>query len=276
MINTFLKLVAVLLYALAIICGDFASANEGLNTASAESPKDYFREHIIGWHWYNERIITKPKEKKEIEKTKGQLEAIPPDPTAQMATIRKIIERSLNKAILDPTVDNIRDYIALQNKISNQSTKFANSWQKTLLAYPGLNYSFAHPTNMAAKQIYLDAYQDKETKAIVAFFKNKGMFFFYSSTCPYCQKFAPIIKAFAQKYDIALVPITIDGISLPEFPNSRSDLGQAKKFKVNSFPALFAVNPYSDKALPISYGFISESDLRQRILDLATDFKNDL
>lgn len=269
--NNLPKQMAILLCLLAVFCSELVHA---------ESQKDYFREHIIGWHWYNETIIRKPKNKSNKQTIKKQnndnVIQSESDPTVQMSAIRKIIEKSLNKAILEPTVENIHDYLVLQNKLSNQSTKFANFWQKTLLTYPELNYSLAHPTNMAAKQIYLDRYQDKETTAITEYFKNRGMFFFYTSTCPYCQKFAPIIKAFAQKHDIALVAVTLDGISFPEFPNSRTDTGQSRKFKVTTTPALFAVNPYSDKAIPISYGFISESDLRQRILDLTTDFKNDL
>ena len=138
------------------------------------------------------------------------------------------------------------------------------------------NAKVEHPTNAVAKQIYLDTHNEKETAVISQFFKTRGLFFFYSSTCPYCQKFAPIVKSFAARHGILVIPITTDGIPLPDFPNSRTDIGQARKFKIRITPALFAVNPYNNKALPIAYGFISESDLRQRILDIATDFKNNL
>ena len=72
---------------------------------------------------------------------------------------------------------------------------------------------------------------------------------------------------------MAIIPITIDGIALPEFPNSRVNQGQAAKFKVTVEPSLFAVNPYTQKAYPVSQGLISESDLRARILDITQNFK---
>lgn len=235
--------------------------------------ENFYHQHAIGWHWYNEKIIT-DNSKKPREKTTFLSTSI--DPTKEMAAVRATIERALNRAILHPTPDNVASYLELQNKISNQSTQFANVWQKVLLEHPELNYSLVQPTNNTAKQIYLDSYEEKESQAIAQFFKQRGLFFFYSSGCHYCQKFAPIVKSFAARHGIAVIPVTLDGESLPTFPNSRTDLGQARKFKVTVTPALFAVNPYTNKAIPIAYGFISESDLRQRILDIATDFKSNL
>ncbi len=77
-------------------------------------------------------------------------------------------------------------------------------------------------------------------------------------------------------YGIKVIPITTDGISLPEFPNSFTNQGQAQKFHVTVEPSLFAVNPYTNKAFPITYGLISLTDLKKRILDIATHFDGDV
>jgi conjugal transfer pilus assembly protein TraF len=65
----------------------------------------------------------------------------------------------------------------------------------------------------------------------------------------------------------------MDGIPLPEFPDSRTDSGQAKTFKVTVTPALFAVNPYTQKAFPVAYGLTSETELRDNIHRLMTQYK---
>ena len=96
-----------------------------------------------------------------------------------------------------------------------------------LLNYPELDFSLRHPTNNLAKQIDLDSARQQENAAIQQFSQHNGLFFFYRSTCPYCQRFAPILKDFSSRYGLSVVPITTDGISLPEFPNSHSDQGQA-------------------------------------------------
>ena len=52
--------------------------------------------------------------------------------------------------------------------------------------------------------------------------------------------------------------------------------GQTETFHVTVEPSLFAVNPYTKKAYPVSYGFISESDLKKRILDISNRRKEEM
>lgn len=219
----------------------------------------FYVDHAQGWHWYNN--------KEEVENLANK-----ENPSKQMSALKATIQQALDKAVLYPTDENIKNYIVLQNKISNQSSAFANIWQKVLLENPDLNYALVHPTNTLGKQVDLDMQRKKEDNAIAKLAQESGLFFFYSSSCGYCRKFAPIVKSFAKSYNMAIIPITTDGIALPEFPNSRVNQGQAAKFKVMVEPSLFAVNPYTQKAYPVSQGLISESDLRARILDITQNF----
>jgi conjugal transfer pilus assembly protein TraF len=220
----------------------------------------FYDGHAEGWHWYID-----PKIQHELKKKK--------DPIEQMNALRFTIKRALDNAILNPTDENVKNYIALQNQLSDKASAFANTWQKVLLENPELNYSLVHPTNNIASQIDIDLRHQKEDLAIAKLATESGLFFFYKSTCPYCQRFAPTVKDFAERYKIAVIPITLDGIALPEFPESKLDNGQAAKFHVTVEPSLFAVNPYTKKAYPIAYGMISEESLRQRILDIANNFQ---
>lgn len=221
---------------------------------------DYYNTHSKGWHWYEEP------ESDQDSNDENE------DPVKQMNAVKATINRALDKAIINPTEDNITNYITLQNKLSNQSNKFSNVWKMVLLNHPELDYSIDHPTNNTAKQIENDQVNAQEEKAIRNLAKQSGLFFFYRSTCPYCQKFSPIVKEFSERYNISVIPVTTDGISLPEFPNSYIDQGQSAKFNVTVEPALFAVDPYTHKAYPVSYGLISEEDLKKRILDIANNF----
>jgi len=237
-----------------------------LGSAQAE----FYKGHAEGWHWYEDPSEEVEKlEEKEVAKKE---EAAPNDPVIQMKALRTTIERALDKAILYPNDSNVRDYITLQNRLSNQASLFANVWQKVLLENPNLNYSLVHPTNTLAKQVDLDNQHTREEEAIAKLAKEGGLFFFYSSSCSYCRKFAPMLKNFANKYKISIIPITLYGQFLPEFPNSEIDKGQASKFNITMEPSLFAVNPYTGKAYPVSQGLISEYDLRKRILDISQNF----
>ena len=220
--------------------------------------QDYYEQHAIGWHWYDD-----PKLENKTDKNNNQ------NPVKQMKTIRQALEFALDKAILNPTPENVKNYIVLQNQVGEQSSQFSRVWQWVLLQNPLLDYSIHHPTNQAGREVYLDELNSQQDNAIKNLAKQSGLFFFYHSTCPYCQRFAPIVKDFSQRYGITVIPITTDGIALPDFPDSRIDQGQAQKFHVTVEPALFTVNPYTHQAVPVSYGLMSENDLRQRILDIA-------
>ncbi len=222
----------------------------------------FYEDHAEGWHWYKNNIEEDTQDKaKEAN-----------DPVVQMKAVRAAIERSLDTAILYPTDANVRNYIVLQNRLSNQASIFSGVWKKVLLENPSLDYSLVHPTNTLARRVDLDNQHKLEEEAIARFAKDGGLFFFYSSSCIYCRKFAPMLKNFSTKYRINIIPITLDGGVLPEFPNSKIDKGQAAKFNITIEPSLYAVNPYTGKAYPISHGVISEYDLRKRILDISRNF----
>ncbi len=222
----------------------------------------YFKMHAKGWHWYDDPPVD----------SKSAEESPESDPVQQMSAVRTAVDKALNAAILNPTKETIGHYINLQNQVSNNASKFERAWKAALLEQPHLDFSLEHPTNNIAKQVENRETHSKENQAVSQLAKNYGLFFFYRSSCPYCQRFAPIVKDFAQTYGITVVPITTDGISLPEFPNSYQDKGQAEKFHITVEPALFAVNPYTQKAFPVAYGLISESDLKTKIFDIATRF----
>lgn len=221
---------------------------------------DYYSQHAIGWHWYDD-----PTEKKEIKNNSADNKNEKQDPNTVVETARKRITTALNKVIAEPTIKNLQQYLALQEQLGDRAEKVAELWQQVLLKNPELNYSLSHPTNNVALQVYHEEQSKEKEEALKLFSKQTGLFFFYRSTCKYCQRFAPILKSFAKRNGITVIPITMDGIPLPEFPNSKSDSGQSIQFHVTMTPSLFAVNPYTQKAFPVAYGLTSETELRDNI-----------
>lgn len=234
----------------------------GLLLSSPVWAYSYYGQHAVGWHWYEDPI--------EIEVQKAlPLVAQPIDPIERIHKAQKTIERALDTAILEPTVSHVRAYLHLQNQLSSQSAQFAAIWQQVLLAYPELNFSLKHPTEGIALEVQKTHRHQQQDKAIKNLADHAGLFFFYKPSCPYCARFAPIVRSFAKDYGITVIPITLDGEVLAEFPDSKKDQGQAKQFGVKQTPALFVVNPKTQQALPVAYGLISEASLRERLVDSA-------
>lgn len=233
------------------------------NTVAAD--KDYFNEHEKGWHWYNDPKVS--------EDAEDQDES---DPTTEMNAVHATVQRALNKAVLRPTKENVKNYIALQNEVSNHANQFNHTWQSVLLENPEMNYSILHPTNNLAKQVEYDQTHQREEKIIRNLAKSYQIYFFYRSTCPYCQRFAPIIKDFATTYGFNVLPITTDGISLPEFPKSYVDQGESQIYNVTVEPTLFLVNSETNKAIRISTGLATQSEIKKDIMAVVTHFDGDV
>ena len=239
----------------------------------------------VGWHWYNEIYPENKKDKKnkideEGEKNgkyeKNEKEKQEGYAMTQIAVLRQAVQEAKAKAILHPTEENMRSYLILQNLVVNQANMFAHAWKKTLLDYPELDYSILHPTQNNAQHVLYAETRKKEDEVIKTFSQKYGLLFFYRGNNPIDQELAPTIASFSQENNISLIPITVDGKRLEVFTNFRmnqTDNGQVEKLGIKYFPALILVDPKNQKVRPLNYGFISDSDLRRRFLQIATDFQ---
>lgn len=251
-----------------------ASVLSDISNKESQQSEQNQNEREIGWYWdgkaEKEEANRKSQPLKQIEQIKKKEDDN--EINNQFSAIQQNLKHALRKAYLNPTPENIYQYKIVQDEISARANQFATLWEKMLLLHPDRDYSLDHPTSGVGLQVYHENESREKSKLIAKFAKSSGLFFFYRSTCPYCQRFAPILKNFAERYQITIIPITLDGISLPEFPDSHTDQGQAKQFHVTVEPSLFAVNPYTQKAYPIAYGLVSEDELGNHIVNIMTRY----
>ena len=244
------------------------TTNEAINDGGQEQSKPpFFGDHARGWHWY-EHIPLPKKETapKEVTSKESVLKDNLNDPSVVIERYRKLIARAQDRAIVDPSPQNLSIYMALQQDSMARSHLFAREWQRLLLHKPELDDTLKFPTAQGARHV---AYaQEKQITAaqIRALKETHGLYFFFRENCPYCHAFAPIVKTFAEKYGWAVFAISLDGGSLSTFPKARQDNGFASRLGVNSVPALFVANPGAGKILALAHGMISESDIESRIL----------
>jgi thiol-disulfide isomerase/thioredoxin len=108
-----------------------------------------------------------------------------------------------------------------------------------------------------------------ENALIAKFAENNVLYFFYDTNCPYCQKFAPILKDFAVQYNFKVIGITDDGDSFAEFPNTKRDTGESVSFGTSGEPMLYAMNTRAQKRYLIADGLVSARQLKANILRAA-------
>lgn len=235
----------------------------------ASASVTYYSAHTQGWYWYKD-----PTQQNKKVSSAQVLEN--QTPSVRMKQLHTMVNNALDNAFFNPTPSNVKQYMVLQNLISNRAALFTERWKQVLIKDPTLDYSLKHPTSTQGRAVYLAHYQRTEDAAIVAFAKHDGLFFFYRGDCPYCHRFAPILKTFANRYRIRVIPVSMGAGFLPQFPHSRVDKGQAALLHVQVTPSLFAVNPNTKKIIPVAYGLMTYEALRQRILAIVTQFKGSL
>jgi len=228
----------------------------------SQAQAGFFDHKAEGWHWYEDS-----KKKKDKEEGPQKVASQPDlqDPKALLEDFKLEVSRVKAKALMDPTYENIKAYMVIQKEMMGKASRFAARWKEVLYTTPELDYTVKHPTSQAARHIYLDLEKQQMDRAIQGLSKTHGLFFFYSGSCTYCHKFAPIVKAFAQKYGWEVLPISIDGAALPEFPNFKPDNGTAQALGVQVLPSLLAVEPTAGQVIPLSYGFSTHDQIEDRI-----------
>lgn len=222
-----------------------------------------------GWHWYKDQIIKKElkkNQKKTKQETLTQKEAI----NKEMEAYKKELDYRMNKAILYPTPQNVQSFMKMNINMLDRSNRFKEVFEYVLYNSAHLDPTVKHPTSQAALPIYYQQENEKIEQTLKKLSKTYGLFFFYSGKCAYCHKMAPIVKGFADQYNWKVKAISLDGGGVAEFPDAVPDNGAARVLNIQNVPALIAVDPVSEKVIPLSFGFSSQDIIERRAYVLAT------
>lgn len=228
-------------------------------TSNAAHTLSFFQRKSEGWHWYQDP----PCDEKIEEKNKPSYPIS--SPTQQIERQRKELETKLHTAIIEPTEENLIAYITAQKALMDQSQKFSEMWKQVVMTTPSLDETLIHPVDQNARHLYYTAHHQHIEKQIKKLAVEYGLFFFFRKNCAYCHHFAPIVKRFAQKYGWSVLGISLDGGTLPEFPNAKQNNGIAERLQISHVPALVALHPKTGQLIPLAYGLVSESEIEQRV-----------
>ncbi|STX81707.1 conjugal pilus assembly protein TraF [Legionella busanensis] len=224
-----------------------------------------------GFLWY-----AIEKEKKRIDKKKPA--GIPfkrLSYTERDAVLRFYTMEALHKARYTKKVKDMRVFLSLQDYWLKESSRFKSVFQQTMLTHPEYDYAVTHPTSNLGSKI-TDELRETQTREVInRLSKSHGLLFFYRGKSPYDVKQIPILVDFCRRFNISLIPISVDGVISPELIHSRIDKGQANRLGVHYFPALLLVNPLSHRVAPVAYGLTTQDVLMTRIKQVATHFKGD-
>lgn len=191
-----------------------------------------------------------------------------PRPLAEMSNrdLGQEINRLLDAAVERQTPEAVRSYLLAQQYAMERASRFSDVFRRTVWASPELDYSLrGRPANAMAVAGY-DAQRaqvrDSTSRELAG---THGLFFFFKGGCAYCHQLAPVLKMYQRAYGIEVFAVSLDGGTLPDFPDARRDNGSARQLKVNAVPALFLADKRSGAIQPVGYGLMSLEDIVTRV-----------
>lgn len=228
----------------------------------------YWLRQREGWFWYQDPPppppLAQPKPTPQPPSRSPELVAF--------EAMQKQLEDLKRVAVMNPTEANLLAYMRYQRAVMNRSEVFAERWQKLVWTVPELDYSLTgRPTNATAITVYDEQQREKQAQAIRALASTHGLLFIFRSDCPYCHRFAPILKRFEQDYGITVFAVSLDGRGLPEYPHPQPDNGIAARMNATTVPALYLTAPSRRDIRPVGFGLMALTELVERIAALAQE-----
>lgn len=218
-------------------------------------PLPWQSRHGEGWAWYHDFR----KQKTQPEPFKNQ----PVDPIQILKIEKENLERSLAKAMLEPTKKNILVYMQLQKKWVDQATFFSQLWKINILEHP--EFASMTPTTQYGVQVRKEVDNNERKKLIRSIARNTKLLFFYEGKNPFSRAFSNAVSEFSKQYNWEVKAVSIDGFVLNNFPYSLQDAQIAEEMKVDIFPSLFIMEETNLKAIPVAFGMSTISQIEENI-----------
>ncbi len=263
------KLGVVLILFLCLVQNGFADSKDN---------SSYCQEYGLGWHFYcqDDKEKEQPLTTNDSRLTTNNTQE---DYKKKLELIKQTLEDKKAKAVIYPTEANLKDYMNYQKMVMDKSSKFADVWRRTLWTTPELDYTQFRPTAKMAKEAWIDKRNSDVSETIKNINDRYGIFFIFRGDCSYCHKYAPILKSFQEKYQITIMPVSMDGGQLPNWQKFRINKGQVEKMGLTTqaVPATILFDKETRKFIPIGFGVLSHSELEERIyaiteLEVGNDF----
>jgi conjugal transfer pilus assembly protein TraF len=237
-----------------------------------QRPSSFYLRKDEGWFWYHDSLPDEPP-----STTEAQQPSVLQTPSAYPRSetlkaydqFKQSIEDAKDTMIASPTPDNVRHYVELQTKLVKRASEVADAFQRVVWANPQFDFTQQRPVVNTGLRAYDLQKQETKRQTFDRLAQNSVFYFFFRGDCPYCHAFAPTLLSFAQATGIHVFPISVDGGSLPQFPNPHADNGIGDRLGVTMVPALFLATPATGDIVPVGFGALSDTELAERLVSLA-------
>ena len=250
--NFIVDLVAIFVLTMIFMC----------DGAIAQEDPFYCVERKLGHYFYCGSPKPENPVKKEEPSNTPQVTA-----SERIRDIRAQLEEMRAVAIMEPTTGNVSAYIRFQRIQLDRASRFADVWQRALWQQPDLDYTLIRPVSNLAKKVWSDARGAEQENLLAHLGERYGIFYIYSGSCGACRAFSPLMRAFADRYNLPVKAVSTDGSPNDYFPDAMQDTGQAAALGLSGqpVPAVILFDSVSRLVIPVGFGLMTEEELKERI-----------
>jgi conjugal transfer pilus assembly protein TraF len=254
-----------------------------LDPLAAREPRRFVDGAAEGWFWYADPPppAQEPEPETPEEAPPAVASAAAPDaaPAASapgpaplsVEWLQVHLDRYKNRAIDDPTPDNVRAYLLLQRVSMDKASAFAEAVQAATVGDPLLDATMERPiASFAAQEMDRTAHRARQA-LIGVLAETVGLVFFYRSDCPFCERQAPILAGLSDATGLSVMAVAVDHRPMASGAFAvdwTPDRGQAASLGVQTVPAIYALRPPGEAAL-IAQGLMDLTELTSRLLLVA-------
>lgn len=226
----------------------------------------------VGWNFYCDPA-RKPKppapktEPRNPEAPRPEVASFPATEAIEKA--RKELDELKNRAILEPTPENLSAYMFAQKAMVDQAGRFADVWERVLFRTPDLDANQTYPLSQMGGEVFQDEKRVKWEEALRQASDNLGFMVVVTDekTCPLCAKELEVIKLMQKNYGITPLIVAKDGSKHPLYPDAQADTGQLRALGLDTHPTPFIalVEPRSGRVEPLGSGLLTEDVILERV-----------
>ncbi len=215
-----------------------------------------------GWFWYEDASIQV--KAPEIEKPPAQV--IPPNQVPFSAKwLEDNLPKLVNKALDDPSPENMANLAYAQRVTIDKSQKFAEGYHQAVMTDPFLDEENRVPS-ASYSNILFGRMLDKDKKAVLDYLGTVGGLWVFTDApdkCSACGTYLNVAKTLARANHFPIREISI---------TTTEGIAAAKKLRLKVTPTtVFAVPP--NGYYLVSQGLLAQDQLEERILIAATAYK---
>ena len=158
----------------------------------------------LGWHFYCDR--NEPEEEVQTTKTPSAASA-----TERIMATRRAMEEARAQAILEPTPENVTDYLRLEQEALQSAAAFSDAFRRVVWANPGLDYTLRRPVGALAKRLWSEERRAEREGVLAELGKRYGLIYLGSDRCPSCRVFGPLLRSFALRHGLEVLAVSTTG-----------------------------------------------------------------